>query len=210
LLGRAQFADARRNDLSAFHSEAVKSHRVFVIELEARREFWAVFRAVALLHVLIVFVFFDFHATPYFDGSVFLYIENKNIYADLGLPTSVLLPIPHVSLSQCPPQAESINKQEFDVMPRCELSGKRPQVKNKVSHSNIKTKSIALPNVLQKRLYSPILKEMVNLKIATSTIRSIDHVGSFDKFVLNQPDVVLSKRALTVKNRMLRKLRKKA
>lgn len=92
-------------------------------------------------------------------------------------------------------------------MPRCELSGKSPEVKNKVSHSNIKTKSIALPNVQQKRLYSPLLKEMVNLKLASSTIRSIDHVGSLDKFVLNQPDGTLSKRALTLKNRMLRKLR---
>jgi large subunit ribosomal protein L28 len=92
-------------------------------------------------------------------------------------------------------------------MPRCEISGKSPEVKNKVSHSNIKTKSVALPNVRQKRLFSPILNEMVSLKLAASTIRSIDHVGSFDKFVLNQPDSVLSKRALTVKTRMLRRLR---
>lgn len=92
-------------------------------------------------------------------------------------------------------------------MPRCELAGKTPEVKNKVSHSNIKTKSVALPNVHQKRLYSNLLGEMVNLKLAASTIRSIDHVGSLDKFVLNQPDARLSKRALTLKTRMLRKLR---
>ena len=73
-------------------------------------------------------------------------------------------------------------------MPRCELSGKTPEVKNLVSHSNIKTKSVALPNVQQKRLYSNLLGEMVSLKLATSTIRSIDHMGSLDKFVLNQPE----------------------
>lgn len=95
-------------------------------------------------------------------------------------------------------------------MPRCELTGKAPEVKNLVSHSNIKTKSVALPNVQQKRLYSTLLDTMVNLKLATSTIRSIDHVGSFDKFVLNQPDAKLSKRALTVKTRMLRRLRSKS
>ena len=53
-------------------------------------------------------------------------------------------------------------------MPRCELSGKSPEVKNLVSHSNIKTKSVALPNVQQKRLYSTLLGEMIDLKLATS------------------------------------------
>lgn len=48
---------------------------------------------------------------------------------------------------------------------------------------------------------------MINLKLATSTIRSIDHVGSVDKFILNSPDKRLTKRALTLKTRMLRKLR---
>ncbi len=92
-------------------------------------------------------------------------------------------------------------------MPRCELTGKAPEVKNLVSHSNIKTKSVAIPNVQQKRLFSQLLGQMINLKIATSTIRSIDHVGSLDKFILNQPDTKLSKRALTLKTRMMRKLR---
>lgn len=92
-------------------------------------------------------------------------------------------------------------------MPRCELTGKAPEVKNLVSHSNIKTKSVALPNVQQKRLFSSLLGQMVSLKIASSTIKSIDHVGSIDKFLLNQDDKKLSKRALTLKTRMLRKLR---
>ena len=92
-------------------------------------------------------------------------------------------------------------------MPRCELTGKAPEVKNLVSHSNIKTKSVALPNVQQKRLFSSLLGEMVSLKLASSTIKSIDHVGSIDKFILNQDDSRLSKRALSIKTRMLRKLR---
>ncbi len=95
-------------------------------------------------------------------------------------------------------------------MPRCELTGKSPEVKNLVSHSNIKTKSVAIPNVQQKRLFSTLLGEMVSLKMATSTIRSIDHMGSFDKFVLNQPAGMLSKRAMSLKTRMLRKLRGQA
>lgn len=90
----------------------------------------------------------------------------------------------------------------------CELTGKAPKVKNLVSHSNIKTKSKSLPNVQQKRMFSRALNEMVSLKVATSTIRSIEHMGGIDTFILNQPDEALTKRALTVKQRILRKLRR--
>jgi large subunit ribosomal protein L28 len=95
-------------------------------------------------------------------------------------------------------------------MPRCELTGKAPEVKNLVSHSNIKTKSVALPNIQQKRIFSVMLGEMVNLKMAASTIRSIDHVGGLDTFILNQPSEKMSKRALAIKTRILRKLRGQA
>ena len=91
-------------------------------------------------------------------------------------------------------------------MPRCELSGKGPVVKNKVSHSNIKTKSRALANIQKKRVFSRSLQEQVSFKLATSTIRSMEHMGGFDPYILNQDDKKLSKRALTVKNRILRKL----
>lgn len=92
-------------------------------------------------------------------------------------------------------------------MPRCELTGKGPVVKNLVSHSNIKTKSRAFPNVQQKRVFSRVLNEMVNLKLATATIRDMEHAGGFDAYIMNLPEQKLSKRAMTVKTRMQRKLR---
>ena len=95
-------------------------------------------------------------------------------------------------------------------MARCELTGKQPEVKNLVSHSNIKTKSVSNPNVQQKRIFSRALNQMVNLKMATSTIRSMEHMGGFDTFVLNQADSKLSKRALEIKTRILRRLRRKS
>jgi large subunit ribosomal protein L28 len=94
-------------------------------------------------------------------------------------------------------------------MPRCELTGKGPVVKNLVSHSNIKTKSRAYPNIQQKRVFSRVLNEMVNLKLATSTIRDMEHAGGLDAFIMRVPQEKLSKRALTVKSRMMRKLRAK-
>ena len=93
-------------------------------------------------------------------------------------------------------------------MSRCELSGKGPVVKNLVSHSNIKTKSTAYPNIQNKRMFSTALNETVGFKLATSTIRDIEHVGGFDAYILKQKDSKLSKRALTVKGRILKKLNK--
>lgn len=94
-------------------------------------------------------------------------------------------------------------------MSRCELTGKGPVVKNLVSHSNIKTKSTALPNVQQKRLFSRALNQMVSLKVSTHAIRSMEHVGGFDVYLLNQNECTLSAKALDIKRRIKRKISKK-
>lgn len=91
-------------------------------------------------------------------------------------------------------------------MSRCEITGKSPVVKNKVSHSNIKTKTVAMPNVQKKRIFSKTLNQMVRLQIATSALRDMEHMGGFDTFILNQDEKVLSPRALDVKNRIRRKM----
>ena len=88
----------------------------------------------------------------------------------------------------------------------CELTGKRPVVKNLVSHSNIKTKKIAQPNVQKRRLFSQALGELVTLRVAASAIRDMEHVGGLDRFILRQKEEKLSVRALDVKRRISRKL----
>lgn len=95
-------------------------------------------------------------------------------------------------------------------MARCELTGKKPVVKNLVSHSNIKTKKTAQPNIQRRRLFSPVLNDFVTLNVAASTIRSIEHSGGFDKYVLNSDDEVLSPRALDVKRRLRRRITRTA
>lgn len=93
-------------------------------------------------------------------------------------------------------------------MSRCELSGKDVVVKNLVSHSNIKTKSRAYPNVRKKRLYSKALKRFFPFKLAASTVKTLDRKG-FDSYILSQEDKKLSKRALSVKNELRRVLNRK-
>ncbi|KYG61441.1 hypothetical protein AZI86_17160 [Bdellovibrio bacteriovorus] len=91
-------------------------------------------------------------------------------------------------------------------MSKCEITGKGPVVKNLVSHSNIKTKSTAQPNVQKKRIFSRVLNSMVRLQIATSAIRDMEHVGGFDSYILNSDDAKMSKRALAVKARIRKKM----
>ena len=54
-------------------------------------------------------------------------------------------------------------------------------VKNKVSHSNVKTKAWMLPNIKKRRLFSDALGSYVTLRIATGTVRSIEHVGGWHR-----------------------------
>ncbi len=94
-------------------------------------------------------------------------------------------------------------------MSRCELTGKGPVVKCLVSHSNIKTKSIAQPNVQRKRLFSRVLNQMVRLQIASSAIRDMEHMGGFDMYILNQNTKILSLRAREIQLRIRRKMGQK-
>lgn len=91
-------------------------------------------------------------------------------------------------------------------MSKCELTGKGPIVKNMVSHSNVKTKKWMKPNIQKRRIFSEALNRFVTLRVANSTIRTIDHIGGFDRFIIRQPSSSLSKRAAQVQQRVRRAL----
>ena len=59
----------------------------------------------------------------------------------------------------------------------CQLTGKRPIAGNNVSHSNRRTKRRFLPNLIKKRFFIPETGEWVTLKVATSTLRTINKLG---------------------------------
>ena len=94
-------------------------------------------------------------------------------------------------------------------MSRCELTGKSPVSKNRVSHSNIKTKSRAQPNIQKKSFYSDQLKTKLRFKVATSALKNIDKASSFDVFIVKQDDKNLSPSALSVKRKILKRTRNK-
>jgi large subunit ribosomal protein L28 len=59
----------------------------------------------------------------------------------------------------------------------CEITGKRPQVGNKVSHANNKTKRRFYPNLQTKRFYIPEEGKWVTMKVSTKAIKTINAKG---------------------------------
>ncbi len=93
-------------------------------------------------------------------------------------------------------------------MPGCELTGKTPVSKNKVSHSKIRTRSRAFLNIQKKTLISESLKKSFPLKISTRTLRTLEKQGGLDAFLLKQDSTKLSKKALKIKQTIIKKLNK--
>jgi large subunit ribosomal protein L28 len=59
----------------------------------------------------------------------------------------------------------------------CQITGKRPQVGNNVSHAKNRTKRKFYPNLQKKRFYIPEEDKWVTLKVSTSAIRTINKNG---------------------------------
>jgi len=59
----------------------------------------------------------------------------------------------------------------------CQVTGKRPQSGNNVSHANNKTRRRFLPNIQQHRFWLESEKRFVKLKVSTKGMRIIDKLG---------------------------------
>ena len=89
---------------------------------------------------------------------------------------------------------------------RCELTSKGVLVGHKVSHSNIKTKRRFLPNLCSVTMLSDALGRGVRLRVSANAIKSVDHTGGLDAFLLKAKDETLSKRARDLKKQIEKKL----
>ncbi len=88
---------------------------------------------------------------------------------------------------------------------RCELTGKAVLVGNLVSHSNHKTKTRFLPNLVRVTLSSETLGRSVRLRVATAALRSVEHRGGLDAFLLKASDTQLSIGARALKREITKK-----
>ena len=92
----------------------------------------------------------------------------------------------------------------------CELTGKGRMVGNNVSHANNKTKRTFLPNLQAVTLMSEALGRSVRLKVSTHGLRSVEHVGGLDNWLLKAGDEQLSANARKLKKEVTKKLAEKA
>lgn len=82
---------------------------------------------------------------------------------------------------------------------RCELTGKTAQTGHNVSHANNKSRRRFLPNLCDVTLMSDALQRSVQMRISAHALRSVDHRGGLDAFLLKAADAELSPRALKLK-----------
>jgi large subunit ribosomal protein L28 len=92
---------------------------------------------------------------------------------------------------------------------RCEITGKGVLTGNNVSHANNKTRRRFLPNLQETTLLSDILGADVKLRMSTRGIRTVEHNGGIDAFLLTTNNSKLPEEAKVLKRRILRAQAKK-
>ena len=89
---------------------------------------------------------------------------------------------------------------------RCELTSKGAQVGHKVSHSNRKTKRRFLPNLVNVTMQSDALARSVKLRISANALKTVDHRGGLDAFLVKAKESELSPKARDIKRQVEKKL----
>ena len=81
----------------------------------------------------------------------------------------------------------------------CELSGKSVMSGNNVSHAKNRNRRVFRPNLVKTSLMSEVLDKTFTFRVATSTIRSVEHNGGLDNFLVKAKKDVLSQKARKAK-----------
>jgi large subunit ribosomal protein L28 len=89
----------------------------------------------------------------------------------------------------------------------CELTGKGRMVGNNVSHANNKTKRTFLPNLQNVTLLSDSMEQGYKFRVSTSGLRSVEHNGGLDNWLLKTSDDKLSTNARKVKKEIAKKVK---
>ena len=93
---------------------------------------------------------------------------------------------------------------------RCEITGKGVLSGNNVSHANNKTRRRFLPNLQITSLLSDVLGDAIRMRLSTRAIRTIEHNGGIDAYLLGTPNTKLTPEGLSLKRRIERAKAKQA
>ena len=92
---------------------------------------------------------------------------------------------------------------------RCALTGKGVQTGNNVSHAHNKTRRRFLPNLQPAAVLSDALGQTFRMRICVQALRTIEHKGGLDAFLLNTRDSKLSEEARRLKRRVRKAVEQK-
>lgn len=112
-------------------------------------------------------------------------------------------PLGIARLTNWPWWLEPINK-DIPMSRKCELTGKGPMSGNNVSHAKNRTRRRFLPNLQDVTLISDVLGRSFRLRISSAALRTVDHRGGFDAFLLKAKDAELSSEALKIKKEVVK------
>ena len=86
---------------------------------------------------------------------------------------------------------------------KCQLTGKTYLSGNNVSHAKNRTKRRFLPNLQKISFISDKLGKSIQLKVAASSIRTVEKKGGLDEYLLKTPNTKLPTEALKLKKQIL-------
>ena len=66
----------------------------------------------------------------------------------------------------------------------CELTGKTVMTGNNVSHAKNRNKRVFRPNLVNTTLLSESLEKSFSFRVATSAIRTVEHNGGLDNYLM--------------------------
>ena len=93
---------------------------------------------------------------------------------------------------------------------RCAITGKGVLTGNIVSHANNKTRRRYLPNMQEASFFSEILGTPMRMRLSVNGMRTVEHNGGIDSFLLGTPDRSLPVEARVLKRRLEKARDKKA
>lgn len=87
----------------------------------------------------------------------------------------------------------------------CELTGKTVLYGNTVSHANNRARRTFRPNLVQATLLSDALNQQFRFRVSANALRTVEHNGGLDAYLLSVKDSVLSAKAVKIKKKILKK-----
>jgi large subunit ribosomal protein L28 len=94
---------------------------------------------------------------------------------------------------------------EITMARRCEFTGKGWLAGNQVSHANNKTRTRFMPNLCDVTLISDALGNSYSFRISARALKTVEHRGGLDEFLLKAKNDELSAKALKLKRSITKK-----